>query len=216
MFSPQRLRTEKRRNVLDNKTLGGTRGFPPHTRGSPIQPQASAQHQRRTSASIVRSASTSQNRLPSVFPRPYIHVTPAVYYNRQQSFDSPKARRQQSPPPAAVKIITSERMRGRPFGWHPPKKNMDLFGDRCLKRPTYAVDKRTYTKLTAATSILPRDFLVTAVLSFIHATCVGDFFHLGNSRGPLNPFRTAVSLWEQLGTNYLEFRWCFPKTGLEF
>ena len=34
--------------------------------------------------------------------------------------------------------------------------------------------------------------------------------------GVLNPFRTAVSFWGQLGTNDLEFDWCVPKTGLEF
>ena len=33
---------------------------------------------------------------------------------------------------------------------------------------------------------------------------------------PLNPFRTAVSLWGQLGKKYLEFEWIVPKTGLEF
>ena len=32
----------------------------------------------------------------------------------------------------------------------------------------------------------------------------------------LNPFRTAVSFWGQLGTNYLEFECLVPKTGLEF
>ena len=32
----------------------------------------------------------------------------------------------------------------------------------------------------------------------------------------VNPFRTAVSFWGQFGTNYLEFDWCVPKTGLEF
>ena len=32
----------------------------------------------------------------------------------------------------------------------------------------------------------------------------------------LNPFRTAVSFWEQLRTNYSEFEWCVPKTRLEF
>ena len=32
----------------------------------------------------------------------------------------------------------------------------------------------------------------------------------------LNPFRTAVSFWGQLGTNYLEFEWFVPKTGMEF
>ena len=32
----------------------------------------------------------------------------------------------------------------------------------------------------------------------------------------LDPFRTAVSFWGQFGTNYLEFDWCVPKTGLEF
>ena len=31
-----------------------------------------------------------------------------------------------------------------------------------------------------------------------------------------NPFRTAVSFWGQLGTNYLEFECLVPKTGLEF
>ena len=32
----------------------------------------------------------------------------------------------------------------------------------------------------------------------------------------MNPFRTAVSFLGQLGTNYLEFEWLVPKTGLEF
>ena len=32
----------------------------------------------------------------------------------------------------------------------------------------------------------------------------------------LNPFRTAVSCWGQLGTNYLVFEWNVPQTGLEF
>ena len=32
----------------------------------------------------------------------------------------------------------------------------------------------------------------------------------------VNPFRTAVSFWGQLGANYLEFEWLVPKTGLEF
>ena len=32
----------------------------------------------------------------------------------------------------------------------------------------------------------------------------------------VNPFRTAVSFWGQLGTNYLEFECFVPKTGLEF
>ena len=31
-----------------------------------------------------------------------------------------------------------------------------------------------------------------------------------------NPFRTAVSFWGQLETNYLGFEWLVPKTGLEF
>ena len=32
----------------------------------------------------------------------------------------------------------------------------------------------------------------------------------------VNPFRTAVLFWGQFGTNYLEFDWCVPETGLEF
>ena len=32
----------------------------------------------------------------------------------------------------------------------------------------------------------------------------------------VNHFSTAVSFWGQLGTNYLEFEWFVPKTGLEF
>ena len=32
----------------------------------------------------------------------------------------------------------------------------------------------------------------------------------------VNPFRTAVSFWGKLGTNYLEFECLVPKTGLEF
>ena len=32
----------------------------------------------------------------------------------------------------------------------------------------------------------------------------------------LNPFRTAVSFWGQLGANYLELEWFVPKTGMEF
>ena len=32
----------------------------------------------------------------------------------------------------------------------------------------------------------------------------------------LNPFRTAVRFWGQLGTKYLEFEWFAPKTGLQF
>ena len=31
-----------------------------------------------------------------------------------------------------------------------------------------------------------------------------------------NPLRTAVSFWVQLGTNYLEFESCVPKSGLKF
>ena len=32
----------------------------------------------------------------------------------------------------------------------------------------------------------------------------------------VNPFRAAVSFWGQFGTNYLEFDWRVPRTGLEF
>ena len=44
---------------------------------------------------------------------------------------------------------------------------------------------------------------------------------LGSSLSPrsglyINPFRTAVSFWGQLGTNYLEFGCLVPETGLEF
>ena len=35
-------------------------------------------------------------------------------------------------------------------------------------------------------------------------------------RNHLNPFRTAVWFWGQLGANYMEFEWFVPKTGLEF
>ena len=32
----------------------------------------------------------------------------------------------------------------------------------------------------------------------------------------LGGFRTVVSFWGQLRTNYLEFEWLVPKTGLQF
>ena len=32
----------------------------------------------------------------------------------------------------------------------------------------------------------------------------------------LNPFRTVVSFWGQLGKKNSEFKWIVPKTGLEF
>ena len=38
---------------------------------------------------------------------------------------------------------------------------------------------------------------------------------LQKGTGRLNPFRTAVSFWGQLGTTYLEFDGFVPKTGLE-
>ena len=28
--------------------------------------------------------------------------------------------------------------------------------------------------------------------------------------------RSAIPFWGQFGTNYLEYGWCVPKTGLEF
>ena len=39
---------------------------------------------------------------------------------------------------------------------------------------------------------------------------------LASGRASLNPFRTAVPFWGQLGTDYSEFECLVPKTGLQF
>ena len=68
-----------------------------------------------------------------------------------------------------------------------------LFRGGILNR-TYGTHKNLYTSL----------FLLTIFVLF---TVVPR---------NINPFRTAVSFWGQLGTNYLEFECLVPKTVLEF
>ena len=60
---------------------------------------------------------------------------------------------------------------------------------------------------------LPLAFLFSSCLS--SKICVCMFFTWWVD-AVINPFRTAVSFRGQLRTNYLEFDWCVPETGLEF
>ena len=48
-------------------------------------------------------------------------------------------------------------------------------------------------------------YFSSSMLVLILIVCGGEFY----------PFRTAVSLRGQLGTNYLKFVWCVPKTGMQ-
>ena len=55
--------------------------------------------------------------------------------------------------------------------------------------------------------------IIAGMGRFKHTPCV---YVCSPHISHINPFRTAVSSWGQLGTNYLEFECLVPKTGLEF
>ena len=64
------------------------------------------------------------------------------------------------------------------------------------------------------------DIYIYIYLVFVFPTlyCFNHFgikTWLSQKGGFMNPFRTAVSFWGQLGNKYLEFEWIVPKTGLE-
>ena len=64
-----------------------------------------------------------------------------------------------------------------------------------------------------------RDFLLFSALFFVFSCSSPkrrDNFSANVSHIYIDPFSTANSFWGLLGTNYLEFEWFVPRTGLEF